>query len=354
MNIEKNLIKRKRKYINRTIEKYKLDLDGLAVFTEAASGNYMYTALIAASAGARRVYAIAADSRFGTREEIEEKLLRESKTLGLDGILQIVHEKNDKVLMDCDIVTNLGFVRPINRDLIFKLKTTAVISLMWETWEMRSDELDLKACHDRGILVMGTNEHHQLLNLFRSIGFKVCKLLFNSGLSVYEDNFLLISSGEYGDSIANFFTNNSIQYDRITCDEKGVKKSKSLIDRIDEYDALIIAELNHNVDIISRNGIVSASEIRSKNPLIKIIYICGVVDESEIINKDLEMYPQESRAFGHITISADYLGWKPVLDLNTAGLKVGEAMARARISGLSLKESESHALKNSPADAFLE
>ena len=43
------------------------------------------------------------------------------------------------------------------------------------------------------------------------------------------------------------------------------------------------------------------------------------------------------------------LGPYPVMDLFSAGLKVGEAMSLARTKGLSLVDSAAYTLKNSPA-----
>ena len=47
-------IKRIEKLIGDAIDTYNLDLSGLTVFTEAASGNYVVTPLIAALAGSDR------------------------------------------------------------------------------------------------------------------------------------------------------------------------------------------------------------------------------------------------------------------------------------------------------------
>ena len=49
-------IKRIEKLIPDAIDTYDLDLSGLTVFTEAASGNYVVTPLIAALAGSDRVF----------------------------------------------------------------------------------------------------------------------------------------------------------------------------------------------------------------------------------------------------------------------------------------------------------
>ena len=47
-----------------------LDLSGTTVLTEGASGAYSVTPVLAALGGAKRVFALAGDSRFGTVDEV--------------------------------------------------------------------------------------------------------------------------------------------------------------------------------------------------------------------------------------------------------------------------------------------
>ena len=54
-----------------------LDLGGLTVYTEAATGAYAVTAVLAALAHAQRVYALARDNRYATSDHA----LAETKAL---------------------------------------------------------------------------------------------------------------------------------------------------------------------------------------------------------------------------------------------------------------------------------
>ncbi len=349
MNYEKERIK---KFILQQINKYQLDLSSFTVFTEAASSYYMFTPIIASLAGAKKVYAIACDSQYGSKETIKTNLLLHATSWGINTI-EIIFSKDKNVISQSDIITNTGFVRPIDKHMIQLMKKTAVIPLMWETWEFRNEDLDLKACMEKDIAVLGTNEHHPSLNLFRTIGFKVCKLLFNNGFSVYCDNYLLISSGSYGDSIQDFFIKNGISHTRIAPSlEINTSDIQKSIGPLENYDAIIVAELVHNISIIDKEGLLKPEIIAKENNAIKILYICGNINSSSINKHKIDMFPAKGLAFRHIAITADYLGWKPILELNTAGLKVGEAMARARKKGLSGRDLVQYALSNSPADAF--
>ena len=62
-----------------------LDLSGRCVVTEAATGAYVVTPVIAALAGARRVIAITRPTRYGTRSEVREATLELAARLGVDG-----------------------------------------------------------------------------------------------------------------------------------------------------------------------------------------------------------------------------------------------------------------------------
>jgi hypothetical protein len=352
---------RKREFAKKAIIKFDLNLDGLTVFTEAATGNYLYTPIIAALAGADRVFAVTSDSEYGKKEEVKARTVEEAVEMKVDSRITVLFTKDPGSLTACDILTNSGFVRPITREMISSLKPTAVIPLMWETWEHRPQELDLPACQENGILVMGTDEHHPTLNLFHSIGFKVCKLLFEAGLSVYQDRMLLVGSGDYGDSIAGFFIDNKISFDRLVLDDRVqarhrpfIRTRNEVLQSLAEYDALIVAEMYNNVDILAAEGVIPTRLLRESNPLIHVLFICGSVNTVDLAKDNLILYPDDARPFGHIRVSADYLGWKPTLDLIAAGLKVGEVMARCRLRGLDIDETIHVTLRDSPAQAFEE
>jgi len=355
------LEKRNRVLVRKLIRKHRLNLTGLTVFTEAATGSYKYTPIIAALAGADRVFAVTGDSKYGSKEVVRKQTLIEAKILGVHDKISVLYEKDGDCLSRSDIITNSGFVRPITAEMVFFMKATAVIPLMWLASEFRPEELDFPACIEKEILVMGTNEHHHSLKLFNSIGFKICKLLFHTGFSIYNDNFLLTASGDMGNSIADFFINNSVSFDRIVFDDeipmrhrKFVCDRTEIINNLDKYDAIIVAELYHNVNILSAGGFISTKLLKKQNPLVQIIHTYGSIDKDNIIEENLCLYPPEPRNFPYGTVCADYLGEKPTLDLITAGLKVGEVMARSRLNGMTAVETEKYTLDNSPADVLSE
>jgi len=351
---------RKRKIVREAIEKFELDFSGLTVFTEAATGNYLYTSIMAALAGAENVFAVTSDSEYCSKEEIREQTLEEASKLEVNDKITVLFEKDQGCLSRSDIVTNSGFVRPITREIISYMKPTAVIPLMWSATELRPQEIDLQACREKGIVVLGTNENHPKLNLLASSGFKICKILFEKGFSVYGDKLLLIGSGDVCNLPTEFFINNKVSIDRVAFDNDIPEKQRSFIRNREEvlknlgsYDAIIVNELRYNIDIISNEGFIPVKLFKKANPFIQIIHVTGSINKDDILREGLELYPKHTRPFGYMSISSDYLGPRCTLGLNAASLKVAEVASRCRLKGMSVLETIEYALENSPADRVM-
>ena len=165
--------------IKESIRKLELDLEDLVVLTEAASGNYACTPIISALAGSEKVYAYGRDSRFGKAKDVIANIKKIAAKLEVNDKIEFITELDEDLISQADIVTNLGPLRPIGSEFINKMKETAAIPLMREPWEFREGEIDLKACKDRGIIVMGTNENHPDLLIFDYLGHLCAKKLFD-------------------------------------------------------------------------------------------------------------------------------------------------------------------------------
>lgn len=334
-------LKRCEKFIKSRIALFNLDLTDLTVYTELGTGNYAFTCIIAAMANAKKVYAISRTSRFGTFEDNLDKLEYITRTLNIQNIrdkIEVVNEKRKEHLQKADIVTNSGFIRPIDQNTLSMMKPTAVIPLMYETWEIRKEDIDLDYCRSNDILVLGVNEECPPMDIMRYSGFLVSKLMFECGLGTHKDKILVFGSGRLGNNIANFMRVNGIDFRWISLDDNIREENKPYLSKIrdikrelSEFDVVIIAEHYHNIEILGKNGIIKTEELSEKNPLIQIIHVCGNVDINDIKQHGLNIYPEPVMPFGYMTTSADYLGPKATVELNTAGLKVGEIMARNRL-----------------------
>jgi hypothetical protein len=75
--------------IRDTIDFLELDLSGWTVLTEAASGPYVVTPVIAALAGAKRVLALTRDSHHGSVETVMRQIRAFESLCGLEGFIEI-------------------------------------------------------------------------------------------------------------------------------------------------------------------------------------------------------------------------------------------------------------------------
>jgi hypothetical protein len=348
---------RARRIAERCLSRLRVDLSGLTIFTEAASGPYAYTPLVAARAGAAHVYAVTADSKFGEAKDIRRETERLAESWGVADRIEVLLEKSADALATSDIVTNTGFVRPITREMINSMKRTAVVALMWEPWEFRSGDVDLEACREHEILVMGTNEGYSSFNLYPSTGFLAMKLLFDMGLDGFWTRVILLGGRPgMGQSISSHFRALQMPVQWFAADESDAQPYDALSAFFEahgaDYDVLFLAEHHDPTLLIGTNGLLTFEQILRVNPRLEIALMAGNVDVTGLKKSGLMYFPHNLREFGYLNYSGHNLGNQTVLALTTLGLKVGEAMARARLAGMSLRDASSQALRTSPAMAF--
>ncbi|RKU34441.1 hypothetical protein C6496_20105 [Candidatus Poribacteria bacterium] len=341
-------IKRIEKLISDAIDAYDLDLSGLTVFTEAASGNYVVTPLIAALAGSDRVFAITRDSGYGTAVDIRDFTLELAKRWGVGDRIEVVSNKIPSMLSQVDIVTNLGFVRPIDKSMIAHLKPTAVLPLMWETWEFREADLDLAECRWVGIMVLGTNEREVGLDLFTYVGYLAVKLAFELEIEIYRSTVVVVGSGFFGESSVKAFDKLEADIKYIDLSAGASLETKSAKSTLRDADLVVLVEHHSPVCLIGSEGQITVDELLALSPHMSIIHIAGNINRKEIDNAAIPCLPQKSAAPGYMSVTTDHLGPKPVITLHTAGLKVGEAMARARLAGFNPIEAEKKVLHDLP------
>ena len=338
--------------IQQSLKKFDLDLSGLMVLTEAATGYYVLTPIVAALAGAEEVFALTRDSRYGSVKTVSETTLSLAKGWSVDQKIDILPSRTDERIGEADIVTNLGFVRPINRELISRMKETAVIPLMFETWEFREGDIDLAECKRRGIPVLGTNEHAPELDTFSYIGPLAIKLAFELNIEVFHSNVMVVGGGIFGENTINAFKQLGANVTNVQVTEGDRLNDDCVLDEIMKSDLLVFVEYVSRKLLLGSHGQLSLEKLLQLNPSIAIVHIVGVVDGNEIERSQILHRPERIGGPGHMSVATDYLGPKPLIDLHTAGLKVGEAMARARLKGLTCEQAIRVALQSSPAQNF--
>lgn len=325
--------------IKSVIKKFNLNLNGLTVLTEAASNNFIWTPIIAAKAGAQ-VIAYSKTSRHGKFDEIAHTTMNYSKRHNVENRIEVFSKLLPGHIEKADIITNLGFIRPINKSKIQYFKSTAVISLMWETWEFRERDIDIQYCYKRGIPVLGVNESDPRLRTMDYLGAVAKKILLEAGIKVFQSRIGVVGTGKFADVISR-----SLLAGGAICQKLQTFTSKEL-DFIADSDALVISDHETETIYIAKNGLITPKRLKAINPNIIIVHITGGINGNEILAENIKLYPPKIAPLYSMSVTTGYVGPKPVIDLHTAGLKVGEELAKARRSGSDYESSIRKALNN--------
>ena len=332
--------------IRTTIEQLMLDLSDLAIMTEAASGPFVVTPVIAKLAGGKRVMALTRDSEYASTDEVIEQTQALESLCGIEGGVEVYQRRSLELFSHADIVTNLGFVRPIDGEAVGVMKPTAVVSLMCEPWEVRHQDVDLKACRRKGIAFLGTNEDYPPIEVFTYSAWLCLKMLFAAQIEVFKSKVLVVGGDKFASVITRQFKNCGVW-------ARNVPHLRDTVN-LQEIDALVIADYSRKDMIIGPQGDLTASELADRAPGLTIIQFAGHIDLRTLDALGVHVYPDIALGPSRMAKTLAELGAKPVIELHGLGLKVGEVLARARIrEGLDVNESVAYALKNSPAQNFV-
>jgi hypothetical protein len=307
--------------IKNSIRQFELDLKGLTVLTEAASGPFVITSVLAALAGAEKVLALTGESKYASSENVIKQTRALEDVCDVNNNVEIITERSNDLFAQADIVTNLGFVRPIDNDAIRAMKTTGVISIMCEPWEVRKDDIDMQVCKDKNILVAGTNEDALGLKVFDYVKPLILKMLLEAGLEVYQNNYLIISEDKFGERICD-----SLRRNGANVIHNGFNNISSTLNYPKRLDGIIVADYTCERTIIGKNGILKPEDILNYQPSATVIQFAGIVKIDELKHFLIQYYPDYYVGSNKMGKTFSFLGVKPVIDLHAAGIKVGEIL----------------------------
>lgn len=303
--------------MRQTIDSCDLQLQNAIVLTEAATGAYAVTPVVAAMAGAEKVFAITRSSRYGTIEQVKALTEQLADIAGVSGRIEFITEKTPDIVAQADIITNSGHVRPINTEMIGWMKATAVIGLMYEAWEFRPEDVDLIACRLKGIQVAGVNERHPAVDVFSFLGIMAVKLLLDAGIAVYKSNILLLCDNPFRSFI-----------------ERGLVQAGATVESVDSlataptdkiYDGILVA-LQPRLEPILRAK--DAAIIGKYWPGTLVAQYWGDIQRSAFVSRNIPLTPEIEPKPGHMGILPSAVGPEPIVRLQTGGLKAAEVMWR--------------------------
>jgi len=298
------------------IERCRLDLTGLAILTEAASGSYVVTPVLAAMAGGT-VYALAAASKYATAGELERSTLELARMAGVADRIALAEKKEPAIIGKVDIVTNSGQVRPIDAQMVAQLKPTCIVSLMYEAWEYRGTDVDVEACRSRGIKVAGTNEQHPAVDVFSFLGLMAVKQLHDAGVAVYGSRVVLLCDNAFGPFIARCLQN---------CGAIVTEARKLSPDVVPPACDAIILALQPQAGFVLTAA--DANLLAERAPGTLVVQYWGDVDRPALAAASVPVWPLHEPEKGHMAVLPSAIGPEPIVRLQAGGLKVGELLAR--------------------------
>ena len=334
--------------IEDAVKRLDLDLAGKVVLTEAATGAYIVTPVIAALAGAE-VYAFTRDTKYGTVAEVKihtNELLSQFSDKHLE--VTIVDELTPDIITKADIITNSGHLRPLDSEKLQHAKRTVVIPLMYEAWEWRDADLDIEHCKKNGIVVGATNERHPDVDVFNYLGDMAVKQIFDAGLCPYKNKFVLIANNDFGPYIAKVVAKIC---DGLAVIDKNEHQDRYNFDNVkwlgnfphvsvpQEYrnaEAIIFTAYPFDQNWIGENTSLCIKQIRDQfnDPL--VLRYAGDIDTAVCDKNNVRYFPAHVHS-GHMGILPSAIGSDPIIRLQAGGLKVGELLLKNQTTFKELK-----------------
>jgi hypothetical protein len=308
------------KLIKQIIKNLDLDLNNQIVLTEVGSKYYKYTPIIAALAGAKKVYAIARDNSYGKGEDNIIACIELCSILDIKNIIFHLNYVPTNIINEADIITNSGNLRPLDKFFLSKTKKDVVISLMYEKWEYRKSDVDVDWCISNNIKVAGVWESHPQVNVFNFVGQLAIKLVHEAGFEVFDNKIIVWSNDNFGDTIKQAFLDSGASDVLQTIEINKVFKSYN------NYDFIFICHYNENRKYFGQSGVFDVKDIISQNPSIGIIHLYGDVDYDFLDNMGVNCFPRKKGEALHMSETLGYLGLKPIIKLQVAGLKVAQML----------------------------
>lgn len=303
--------------IRGRIEALRLDLTGRVVITEAATGTYACTAVIAALAGAKRVHCVSRDTaHYGGFDDAVAATMSLAEQADVADRIYIARSIDPDVLASCDILTNSGHLRPITEETIARLPRTAVIALMFEAWEFREADLDLKACRERGIRVAAVNERHPDVAVFPFLGPLCVRQLTDAGLDPAGSRVALICDNPFASFLLAGLRENGARVSLFDAPDKIP---------VARWDAVVVAlDPGHNRAL----GDAELTELSQKAPDALLAQFWGDIEGTSRCLWPGQIWPVREPGRGHMGILLNALGHEPIVRLQTGGLRAAEQIWR--------------------------
>jgi hypothetical protein len=315
-----------------------LDLRGRTVLTEAATGPYVVTVLLALAAGAK-VYAFGRDTRYGTADDAVRETRAAMAAAGLeDRDVTFVDRLTPEVIGAADVITNSGHLRPLDEQLLRHARRSAVIPLMYEAWEWRDGDVDLGYARRRGLAVGATNERHPCVDVFGYLGDMALKQLFDAGVCPYRNRLVLLANNDFGPYIAKTLGKVCAGLAVVAPDAheeryaalEGVEwvggfPRVRVPEEFRAAEAVVFTAYPFDDEWIGQGGPIDVTEITAAFDQPLLLRYAGDVDVTALDSHGVRYFPPHVSS-GHMGVLPSAIGIDPVIRLQAGGLKSAEAL----------------------------
>jgi hypothetical protein len=303
--------------VQAAVDECRLDLSGRTVVTEAATGAYAVTPVIAALAGAARVVAVTRATRYGSVAEVRAATTQLGELLGVADVIEVVEELDDAALAAADVVTNSGHVRPIDARMAERMRPGAVVPLMYESWELaaREADVDVAALAARGIGFAGTNERHPHVDVFSYLGMMAVFQLAEAGVAVYRSRIALVCDNDFAPYIG-------LGLNRAGA-EVLLREDVLELPESDRFDAIVVARTPQDGVVLDA---VAAREIARCWPGAPVMQYWGDLDRAALTEAGVGVWPPQAPPRGHMGVLPSAVGPEAIVRLQCGGLKVAQVL----------------------------
>jgi hypothetical protein len=322
--MNKSIVFRANHLINEINSQLQLDLTGLTILTDVGSNYYSFLPIIALKANAKKIFVWCSDSQYGEAAHIiaEFKNIISDLRLDTSRFEFALNSKPGNQINAANIVTNSFHIRPIDKQFISQMDKDAVISLMYEKWELRPEDVDVDSCKLNNIRVAGTSENHKSLLIFNAAGNLAQKMIYEAGLEIWQNKIFVWSNDHFGEVITNSLKNAGAS--EVNCSTN----ISALRSKLRNLDVLFLADYleSRNYFGEDQNSLFNIKDFVELNPNIAIVHLYGEVKHELLMKHNVKIYPQFDGKAQKMSFTLGHLGLKPIINLQAAGLKVGEML----------------------------
>jgi hypothetical protein len=325
--------------IRREIERTRLDLKGLRVLTESSVGYRRVAPVIAALAGADEVYAVGRDSVAASRKEAEDQTGYLAELARVGARVKLLPTRLQAPLDTIDIVSDLPGVRPVDESIIRNVAETAAITLMRRVGLWRPADVDAATCRRRGAAVAGLDE--EAVGLYRYPPLAVLAALLDLGVEVDGSRVVVAGDGPAGAYVVQALSRLGAHVLAAMPEAAGrlglygAEKAgdglegDAVAGRLPEADALVLCPADPGTRTVGPGAAVDAAQLAAAAPHLAVVGLEAETDLRALTAAGLRCRPAGgSGGVGDLLPQA-------IVSRHAAGLKVAEAMTRARRRGSS-------------------